>query len=223
MAGILVTGDRYFNVDGKLHEITRQLRQRGGYPFEPDLLEQRLQDLVEGKFDVPHILETVTTAKVAGTERWTFMFPEEGRTDEEKMCGWFAHGLWIEEITPGFVSWLYGHTDVDVAPATLRVQKLRRSAYTGQVLAELGGTAETTLFHIFELLKAQGNCVTGPMDLGGFSGCKNIFYVPASQNLLFEVSVTGKYFGSRQGWIIDAQDARKTKTPIEKGCRVFSH
>lgn len=50
MAGHTVTGDQYFRLDGKLLEITRQLRQGDGYPFDPQLLEGALQAIIEGRF-----------------------------------------------------------------------------------------------------------------------------------------------------------------------------
>ena len=48
-----VTGDQYFDLDGQLNEIKRQLRQPGGYPYTPDQLSQHLQAAIEGRFTVP--------------------------------------------------------------------------------------------------------------------------------------------------------------------------
>jgi len=39
------------SVDGKLVEIKRQLRLRGGYPYDLDKLESALQRIIEGDFD----------------------------------------------------------------------------------------------------------------------------------------------------------------------------
>lgn len=50
MAGIPVTGDQYYALDGKLLEIKRQLRQNGGYPFDPQQLDAALQAIIEGRF-----------------------------------------------------------------------------------------------------------------------------------------------------------------------------
>jgi hypothetical protein len=47
-----VASDLYFDLDGQLSEIKRQLRQPSGYPFNPLKLARALQDIVEGKFDV---------------------------------------------------------------------------------------------------------------------------------------------------------------------------
>lgn len=46
-----VAGDLYYDLDGQLNEIKRQLRQNSGYPFDPMALKRHLQKAVEGKFD----------------------------------------------------------------------------------------------------------------------------------------------------------------------------
>jgi hypothetical protein len=43
-----VAGDVYYEIDGQLHEIKRQLRQRGGYPYDPIYLKTALQKIIEG-------------------------------------------------------------------------------------------------------------------------------------------------------------------------------
>ena len=42
----IVTGDQYREIDGKLFEIKRQLRQKEGYPFSPVYLDRALQAIV---------------------------------------------------------------------------------------------------------------------------------------------------------------------------------
>jgi hypothetical protein len=46
-----VTGDLYVELDGKLAEIKRQIRQSSGYPFDPEELNKFLQRAVEGRFE----------------------------------------------------------------------------------------------------------------------------------------------------------------------------
>lgn len=46
-----VTGDQYFELDGQLTEIKRQLRQPSGYPFDLAALRRQLQNAIEGKFN----------------------------------------------------------------------------------------------------------------------------------------------------------------------------
>ncbi len=46
----IVTGDMYEKLDGQLHELKRQIRQRGGYPHDPQSLVAGLQKLIDGNF-----------------------------------------------------------------------------------------------------------------------------------------------------------------------------
>jgi hypothetical protein len=52
MASQIVAGEleQYFDLDGQLHEIKRQLRQPNSYPFNPLKLRGALQGIIEGKF-----------------------------------------------------------------------------------------------------------------------------------------------------------------------------
>jgi hypothetical protein len=42
MANDIVTGEQYMELDGKLPEIKRQIRQRGGYPHDLERLSRAL-------------------------------------------------------------------------------------------------------------------------------------------------------------------------------------
>ncbi|MBI3589536.1 MAG: hypothetical protein HY093_03975 [Candidatus Liptonbacteria bacterium] len=53
MAGVTVAGDLYRELDGQFLEIKRQIRQPGGYPFDPLQLRNGLQALIEGRFGEP--------------------------------------------------------------------------------------------------------------------------------------------------------------------------
>ncbi|MBU2109724.1 hypothetical protein KKB71_02085, partial [Patescibacteria group bacterium] len=46
-----VTGEMYYDLDGQLAEIKRQLRQREGYPYDLEDLRDHLQEAIEGKFN----------------------------------------------------------------------------------------------------------------------------------------------------------------------------
>lgn len=50
MAPTRVSGDLYYDLDGQIGEIKRQLRQREGYPFDPIKLVDHLQAAIEGNF-----------------------------------------------------------------------------------------------------------------------------------------------------------------------------
>lgn len=49
--GTKLTGGQYDELDGKLFELKRQMRQPGGYPFDPEKLSVFLQRAVEGRFE----------------------------------------------------------------------------------------------------------------------------------------------------------------------------
>ena len=48
---VIVTGEQYYDLDGQLSEIKRQLRQPNGYPFDPQKLKLHLQVAIEGRFE----------------------------------------------------------------------------------------------------------------------------------------------------------------------------
>ena len=50
MANQIVAGDLYETITGQLFEIGRQLRQKNGYPYNPQKLKQALQAVIEGQF-----------------------------------------------------------------------------------------------------------------------------------------------------------------------------
>lgn len=50
MATAAVTGEQYYELDGKLSEIKRQLRQKGGYPHDINKLDKHLHAATEGRF-----------------------------------------------------------------------------------------------------------------------------------------------------------------------------
>lgn len=47
----IVKGDLYEQLDGKLHEIKRQMQQKDGYAFDPQRLDLALQAVIEGRFE----------------------------------------------------------------------------------------------------------------------------------------------------------------------------
>jgi hypothetical protein len=56
MARTRVEGDLYFEIDGQLMEIKRQLRHPSGYRYDPSQLRKCLQAIIEGKFQkVPQV------------------------------------------------------------------------------------------------------------------------------------------------------------------------
>ncbi|MEX0877473.1 MAG: hypothetical protein WDZ40_01255 [Candidatus Spechtbacterales bacterium] len=96
MAEIFVKGDisleKYFEADGKLAEIKRQLRQKGGYPKDIDALISHLQLAVEGEFTAPRFKRDMS--KEAG---WTLgsdvgFEPAISSVDQLELVQFFNYG-----------------------------------------------------------------------------------------------------------------------------------
>ena len=69
----IVAGELYYELDGQLLEIKRQLRQPNGYPFNPFQLKLHLQAAIEGRFGPGEIYGvklggTTTTDQIA--QQW---------------------------------------------------------------------------------------------------------------------------------------------------------
>lgn len=58
----VVKGDLYEQLDGKLFEIKRQIRQKGGYPYDPNKTLSALQAIIEGRFGDGSVL-TINRSK----------------------------------------------------------------------------------------------------------------------------------------------------------------
>lgn len=69
-----VAGDQYFDLDGQLSEIKRQLRQPSGYPFDPARLQKHLQDAIEGCFGPAAAYSIASTfARDMAKEGWALL------------------------------------------------------------------------------------------------------------------------------------------------------
>jgi len=72
MAKSIVAGGLYYDLDGQLSEIKRQLRQSNGYPFNPWQLKTHLQAAIEGRFAPGEVYRVklggeITTDQIAKT------------------------------------------------------------------------------------------------------------------------------------------------------------
>lgn len=92
----------YFDLDGQLLEIKRQLRQTNGYPFDPKKLRTHLQAAIEGRWNGTavtghfsrdmreedwELLENVSrvTNSVAALKLVPFLKPDENYVNGEEM------------------------------------------------------------------------------------------------------------------------------------------
>lgn len=66
-----VTGEQYYELDGKLLEIMRQVRQKNGYPYDIAMLNRHLHAATEGRFlNIPgrFLAEISCSPKLNGNE-----------------------------------------------------------------------------------------------------------------------------------------------------------
>lgn len=81
-----VAGETYYELDGQLIEIKRQLRQPSGYPFNPEGLKRGLQRVIEGQFKV-------------ATEVWSYLVTVDNDQKfndailEESPLGWMNSNI----------------------------------------------------------------------------------------------------------------------------------
>lgn len=78
----------YYRVDGRLHRIKDQLRQKGGYPYNPEALADALQDLGDGRFPAARQNEFENEEL-----REHFLYPAgfRFRTPQEQIKFWGKH------------------------------------------------------------------------------------------------------------------------------------
>ena len=154
-----VAGETYFDIDGQLHEIKRQLRQPNGYPFDPQLLQRMLQAAIEGKFfnafapvesvpaETPKLLEFVTTIPVSAYE--TFAAKKHFIVDTSKSAK-----VKIAWMSDNFKK-LFGTKTEDYVQATdVKLDKLFKSSLDKPIIDELGGTEKCTILlsHFYDVL-----------------------------------------------------------------------
>ena len=208
---VQVAGELYYDIDGQLAEIKRQLRQPNGYPFEPHHLKTRLQDLIEGrfgeeKFEVP--LPPKKAATVLAFREDLSVGPLTKRFIPNKFF----------VTRPGLYLWndmqriLKDAKAVEPSEATAKLKSfdLTKKAYDKQIKAELPEHHEVELWEIAELIEAQKEGGDGPLLTNGYA---NIFYVAG-----FAVDVN--WYADDRGWFVNAWELDDYRWG--QGDRVFS-
>jgi len=122
------------------------------------------------------LLEAITTIEVAGVT--SFVAKDKFRE------GKATDGVKIAWLGSNFENNFLGKTEQNVAPATLRIQKLKKDSLDTPIISELGDTAETTLAQLWELLKLQGSGQGGKLLVNGRA---NIAYIRDKNDLLSAV------------------------------------
>ena len=204
----VVTGEQYKIIDGKMLELKRQIRQPGGYPFDPDQLVQYLQLAVEGKFEscLPSIskrlLEQVGTVSLPAIKIDTGELIKSGKIGD------------VPVVFGDNFKKVFGNIIEYFIPATaLRVHRLMERSPDAPIISELGGeeAVEVKLGQIVEFMRLQGR----PKESAWF-----VFYVRDEQSDLWAVFCFW-YFGVGD-WDVEAYSASRLRR-WAGGVRFLSH
>lgn len=139
-----VAGDLYYELDGQLSEIKRQLRQPNGYPFDPYQLKAHLQAGIEGRFVKFTLLNSLRTISAPACKKFV-------AADHVKKTniGWMS-GAFKEHLLPKI--------EEDVPATELVISELTRESPNAPIREELGDKAEVPLAHFFYLLPQLKSC-----------------------------------------------------------------
>jgi hypothetical protein len=105
---VYVAGEMYYKLDGQLMEIKRQLRQKDGYPFDPEKLSQALQACIEGRFNVIDIFDYFTpitdadvpTEHQATLAKYRKLAEEHGVSADVSLCYRVRTGFTLKRHAP---------------------------------------------------------------------------------------------------------------------------
>jgi len=155
-----VAGKTYFDIDGQLLEIKRQLRQPNGYPFDPLLLQRSLQAAIEGKFfdafasaepkaevEKPKLLEFVTTIPVSAYEH--FAAEKHLVVDTSKKAK-----VKIAWVSDNFKNLFGTKIERNVQATDVKLDRLLKSSLDRPIIDELGGLEKCSiaLAHFYDAL-----------------------------------------------------------------------
>jgi hypothetical protein len=139
----------------------------------------------------PSLLEPVTTVEVEGIDE----FVASGKFRK----GETIDGVKIWSLGGNFKTNFVGKTEKDIAPATLRIQKLKKASIDTPIRNDIGAdNEETALGQFWELLKKQGQGQAGALLVNGWA---NIFYIRDQNGTLWAVSAR---WLSGCGWLVEA-------------------
>lgn len=172
MAGIPVAGDLYMEIDGRLHEIKRQIRQ-DKYPFDPIALKRHLQSAVDGRF---------------GTSKFGIYFSDRGITypllpEVKKFVvkKYFVRNLEkkarvrISYVGDNFSNAFINRVENNVAPrrcGSVSFSNGSSEIELDDVVRDYFGTTDMMLAHIYHFMMIQGHGEKGSLLTNGSA---NIF------------------------------------------------
>ncbi|HOX40943.1 MAG TPA: hypothetical protein PK263_01995 [bacterium] len=128
------------------------------------------------RLTAPDLLEFVTAIELPAIETFSASDHFQVGTVDGVTIGW---------IGDNFRQAFLGKTETCVVSATLRVQRLIKASVDAPIIAELGeAQVETSLAHLWELLKLQGHGQKGVLLTNGWA---YIFYIKDAAGVLWAV------------------------------------
>lgn len=187
----------YESITAQLFEISRQLHQRIGYPFDARLLARHLQSAIEGRFnnaqpDPPSkVLRFVTTTRVKAScwfeARMHFRLDIGAGTDV-RIC----------HLNDAFEKHLLRMKEPALESTGINIHELLEVAHDYQIIDELGNDSQLTLSQLFSLLREQGRGEAGPLTTN--TDRANLAYISDADGITW--SVHARWRG--EGWSIAA-------------------
>ncbi|MHB1163168.1 MAG: hypothetical protein ACYCZZ_01405 [Minisyncoccota bacterium] len=155
------------------------------------------------------LFEPITTINVGEIPS----FAPKGKFRE----GSVTEGVKIAETCSDFKRNFLVITQTNIAPTTIRIQKLKKQCASREIMEKLAAACEIMLAHLWELLKAQGAGQPGPLLV---NGCKNIAYIRDKKGCL--QSVYAKWDFDDDGWKIFSLPAGSSSPSEQSGSHVIS-
>jgi hypothetical protein len=138
----------------------------------------------------PLLLQPVTTVDIIAIDE--FVARDKFREGET------IDGVKIYWIGQNFKTNFLGLVEKGIAPATLRIQKLKKNSVDTPIMGELGETARTKLAQFWEQMKKQGQGQKGALLVNGHA---NIAYIDDENGTLWAVAA---FWSSGGGWRVEA-------------------
>jgi len=180
----VVAGDLYYELDGQLTEIKRQLRQKDGYPYGPLALKRHLQAAIEGDFvgaKDAEFLELVATGIQVTTQSFV------------RDSFWTTSGTLALQLENNFAEWIVGAMP-ETIPAfqgAVRKTQLRTYFYDSEILEALGSPRPFSVKEVSAVLSALllESDIMGATVPGMDRHNTNLFYVKLSEERVVVVIV----------------------------------
>lgn len=145
------------------------------YVAEQEDLQRRLRQALVEEVKEDQLLQLITTVRVPGAK--SFAAADHFKVGE-------TEGVRIGRLGDNFKKNFLGKVEEDVAEAELKIHKLLRPARDEEIRAALGANHESTLAHLWRLLKLQPKGEDGVLLTNGYV---NVCYIPDIHGIIWAV------------------------------------